>query len=122
VPHAGRLLPGAIVLPRTGWDTRRESDAYFDPRTSTATPATRSWRVAHVPSGSDAINLDATPRDELDRARFRCHARIKRGGRSHRREPRGPGRGRLRGPANQRPAAQPARRRRWATTPAGWSR
>jgi kynurenine formamidase len=75
-PHAARLGPGAIVLLHTGWDAYRDSDAYFEhpflDGEACAELLARGVRTV----GLDAINLDETPRGELDRARFACHAQI----------------------------------------------
>ena len=75
-PHAGSLGARAIVLLRTGWDAHRADEAYFDhpflDGDACAELLARGVRTV----GIDAINLDETPRGELDRARFRCHAQI----------------------------------------------
>src|SRR5215211_681696 len=75
-PYAERLAPGAIVLLRTGWDAHRDTGPYFDHPfvDGDACEAILERGVRTI--GIDAINLDETPRAELDRARFRCHAAI----------------------------------------------
>jgi kynurenine formamidase len=77
-PHAEGLQPGAIVLLHTGWDARRRDPSYFEHPYLDGDACGRLLALGVRTIGIDAINLDETPADELDRATFRCHAAIAR--------------------------------------------
>jgi len=77
-PYADALQPGAIVLLHTGWDARRTDPSYFEHPYLDGDACEELLALGVRTVGIDAINLDATPEGELDRATFRCHAAIAR--------------------------------------------
>jgi kynurenine formamidase len=78
-PYADRIVPGAIVLLRTGWD-ERGGDEFFDHPFLDGDACRRLVELGVRTIGIDAINIDETPVGPIDRSRFPCHESISRAG------------------------------------------